>query len=164
LYAQCRYVQSAAIDLFDDQLALESCNVTLSSQAVRRGWRSPMGCVRASTRFGVCLALIALALQFVLPFGHVHLEGIQRAVPTVHAAGYDAHAFVPGSAQLPGEDDNGYCAICATIYLAANSFLPQAPQLTLPFVSLSIEHFHQIVLAALLPRRMPFQSRAPPLA
>jgi hypothetical protein len=123
-----------------------------------------MGRVRANTRFGVCLALIALVLQFVLPFGHVHLGGIQRAAPTVHAADYNAQTFVPGSAQLPGEDDNGYCAICATSYLAANSFLPHAPQLTLPFVFRSIEHFHQIVAAALVPRRMPFQSRAPPLA
>jgi Protein of unknown function (DUF2946) len=123
----------------------------------------PMRCVRANTRFGVCLALIALALQFVLPFGHIHLKGIHRAVPTVHAAGYNAQALVPSSPQLPGEDDDGYCGICATIYLTTSSFLPQAPQLTLPFVSRSIEHFHQTVVAAVVPRRMPFQSRAPPL-
>ena len=67
-------------------------------------------------------------------------------------------------AQHPGNDADDYCAICATIYLAANSFVPQAPQLPAFFASRLIEHFDRVAVTFIAPRRTPFQSRAPPLA
>jgi len=115
-------------------------------------------------RFGSCLALAALALQLVVSFGHVHLDGVHRDYRAVTVTGSSARASqLP--AQHPGNDgDNDYCAICATIYLAANSFLPPAPQLPVPFVSRPIEHFAPVAVDFIVPRRAPFQSRAPPLA
>ena len=38
-----------------------------------------MGWVRRHRRHGAVLALIALALQIALTFGHVHLRGVARA-------------------------------------------------------------------------------------
>jgi hypothetical protein len=115
-------------------------------------------------RFGSCLALAALALQLVVSFGHVHLDGVHRADPALAIAGSGAQASqLP--APHPGNDgDDDYCAICATIFLAANSFLPPAPQLPVPFVSRPIEHFARVAVDFIVPRRAPFQSRAPPLA
>lgn len=115
-------------------------------------------------RFGSCLALAALALQIVVSFGHVHLDGVRRADPALTVAGSAAQASqLP--VQHPGDDgDDDYCAICATIYLAANSFLPPAPQLPVPFVSRPIEHLDRVAVVFIAPRRAPFQSRAPPLA
>jgi hypothetical protein len=119
--------------------------------------------VRTNGRFGTWLALAALALQLILSFGHVHLDGVHRGLPALHvvAAGAPSSPSVP--AQQPSNDADDYCAICATIFLAANSFLPQAPQLPVPFVARSIEHFDAVAVVFITPRRAAFQSRAPPL-
>lgn len=129
--------------------------------AMRVGVRL-MRWVRNSRRFGSCLALAALALQLVLSFGHVHLDGLHRGFPAV-TAGAQVSQSVP--AQHPGNGaDDDYCAICASIYLAANSFLPQAPQLPVPLAAQAVEHSSRVAAAFIAPRRAPFQSRAPPLA
>ncbi len=120
--------------------------------------------VSSNRRFGSYLALAALALQLVLSFGHVHLDGVHCGFPAVGVVGSGAQSSLSVSAQHPGNDADDYCAICATIYLAANSFLPQAPQLPVPFVAQSIEHFDRVAAVFIAPRRAPFQSRAPPLA
>jgi hypothetical protein len=107
------------------------------------------------------LALMALALQFALTFGHVHLDKVYR--PHMATAGASVQ-----SQQLPqqnrGGDGDEYCAVCATIYLAANSFVSHAPLLPAPPVSQAIRHIHRVTAIAVVPRRTPFQSRAPPLA
>ncbi len=114
-------------------------------------------------RFASWLALTALALQLVLSFGHVHLDGIHRVSDRTTVAGHSARVSqLP--AQHPGGDGDDYCAICATIYLASNSFVPQAPQLPVPFVSRPIEHFYRAAVGFIVSRRAPFQSRAPPFA
>ncbi len=115
-------------------------------------------------RLGSWLALAALALQFVVSFGHVHLDGVRRTFPALAVSGSGAQASQL-SVPHPGNDADGdYCAICATIYLAATSFLPPAPQLPVPQVSRTIEHFARVAVDFIVPRRAPFQSRAPPLA
>ena len=118
--------------------------------------------IRCNGRVGAWLALAALALQIVVSFGHVHLNGAP------HSAIVGAMARAPGSPLVPDQppagDPDDYCAICATIYLAANSFVPLAPQLAVPFASRPVEHVDHVTNALILPRRAPFQSRAPPLA
>ena len=89
------------------------------------------------------------------------LAGITVVFAAVTVAGAQGSQSIP--AQQPGNDADDYCAICATIHLAANSFVPQAPQLPVPFVSQTIEHADRAAVAFIAPRRPPFQSRAPPL-
>ena len=115
-------------------------------------------------RFGSWLALAALVLQFVVSFGHVHLDGVHRTYPALAVSGSAAQAWQLPAPQPGDDEDDRYCAICATIYLAANSFLPPAPQLPVPFASRPIEHFDRVAVGFIVPRRAPFQSRAPPLA
>jgi len=110
------------------------------------------------------LALAALALQLVMSFGHVHLVGVHHTYPTLAFSDSTAQASPRGAPQPGNDADDDYCAICATIFLAANSFLPPAPQLPVPFVSRPIEHFARVAVDFIVPRRAPFQSRAPPLA
>jgi hypothetical protein len=120
--------------------------------------------VRCNSLLG-WLALAALALQLVLSFGHVHLDGASRSsIVGVVAGGPGAPASPSVPDQQPGGDPDDYCAICATIYLAANAFVPSPPRLAVPFVSRAIEHVDRVTIALILPRRAPFQSRAPPLA
>lgn len=117
--------------------------------------------IRSYRRLGSWLALFALALQIVVSFGHVHLDGINRLYRVPGVIAFKAQAQLP-PAQQPSNDDS-YCAICESIYLAANSFIPQAPALLVPFVSKPIKHFHRVAISLVPPRRTPFQSRAPPL-
>jgi hypothetical protein len=118
--------------------------------------------VRRNNRFGSWLALAALALQIVVSFGHVHLDRVARASAVVAVAGGPGSPALPDN--QPGNEADDYCAICATIYLAANSFVPQAPQLVVPFAAQTIEHVDRVAAVFIVPRRAPFQSRAPPLA
>ena len=118
--------------------------------------------VASHTRLVSWLALAALALQIVVSFGHVHLDGIRPIHPSAAVAGLKQQAQ-PLPAQQPGDDD-GYCPICASIYLATNSFVPQAPALPVPIVSRLIEHFDRATIVFVPPQRAAFQSRAPPLS
>jgi hypothetical protein len=124
-----------------------------------------MGWVRRRRRFGAWLALAALALQMAVSFGHVHLHGLRPVAPRSALAGAYAQTVKQLPAPQPASgDDDGYCAICATIYLAANSFVPQAPQLPLPVGEERIEQTFVVVFATPEPPRVAFHSRAPPLA
>ena len=119
--------------------------------------------VRSNRRWGGWVALAALTLQLAVSFGHIHLDGLHRGVPAV-AAALQGGDVPPAPAQHPNNDTADYCAICATIHLAANAPLPTPPQLALPLVRSSVEHFDRVAAVFVAPRRAPFQSRAPPLA
>jgi hypothetical protein len=115
-------------------------------------------------RLGSWLALVALALQMVVSFGHFHRDGVHHTYPAPAVSGSGAQASQLPAPHAGNDGDDDYCAICATIYLAATSFLPPAPELPVPLVSQAIEHFDRVAALLIAPRRAPFQSRAPPLA
>ena len=118
--------------------------------------------VRARLGAGSRLALFALALQIVLSFGHVHLGEFRHATDGPAVAGSQPVPSDPF--QHPGSDADDYCAICATIHLAATSLLPQLPQLPVQFATRPVEHANFVVKGFFSARRAPFQSRAPPFA
>jgi hypothetical protein len=118
--------------------------------------------VRARLGAGSRFALFALALQITLAFGHVHPGDFRHVGGGVAARGASSAPSAP--AQHPVRDADDYCAICATIHLAATSLLPQAPPLPAPFAARAVEHVNCIAAAFFSSRRAPFQSRAPPLA
>jgi hypothetical protein len=114
-------------------------------------------------RLGTWLALVALAFQLAVSFGHVHIDGVRRTDNSSKTFDRQTHAAQSLPAQQPGDDGDDYCAICASIYLASNSFVPQAPELPVPLVSQVVRHFDRAAIVLVTPRRAPFQSRAPPL-
>lgn len=113
-------------------------------------------------RFSALLAIFALTVQIALSFGHVHLGEFKHARGGLAAAGTSSVPSDP--LQQPVNDADGYCAICATVHLAATSLLPQAPQLPAPFAAGPVEHANYVAAGSFSARRAPFQSRAPPLA
>jgi|ERR1700733_11684330 hypothetical protein len=118
---------------------------------------------RYGGRFASWLALTALAFQLAVSFGHVHLDGV-RMDSTAGAVGRPTHTPQSLPAQQPGDKDD-YCAICASLYLAANSFVPLPPSLPVPLLlSSAIAHIDYGAASFVAPRRLAFQSRAPPLA
>jgi hypothetical protein len=113
---------------------------------------------RRNAGWTVRLALLALAVQLAVSFGHVH-------VPDVHAgisAGIAAAAPAKGDddPQHPGPD---YCAICAVMHLAGSLTLPESAVLATPA-------FERIAWSAAIAspiratHRDHFRARGPPQA
>jgi hypothetical protein len=104
--------------------------------------------VRANIGLGARVALFALAVQFVLSFGHFHPIAAQAA-PSILSVQQQLPA--PGPDQDRHLDD--VCAICAVIALASTAIAAELPQRTTDTAFLRLH-------AA----RAAFQSRAPPLS
>ena len=105
------------------------------------------------TRLGARFGLLALALQLVLSFGHIH------PLPSQITA-FSAPAGIPGGSDLPLAD--GDCAICASIAAFASLDLPVQAALLPP---VSAAEILSSVLATDEHRAAPirhFSSRAPP--
>jgi hypothetical protein len=120
---------------------------------------------RANRILGSRLALFALAVQFIVAFGHIHRDdiyGFTRAAAAIAAPAPDGSQPLPGDHPTKHGDD--YCAICAAVSLLGNSFAAAAPTLPLPSASHAIEQFDRVVAIFIAPRRTAFQSRAPPTA
>lgn len=123
---------------------------------------------RANRKTGGRLALFALALQFVLSFGHIHREDIYGpaygpAGKIAAASSLDKSPSHPSNQPSTHGDD--YCAVCASISLLSNSFIAAAPQLPLPAAFHVVEHAVDVAAFSVPPRRASaFQSRAPPIA
>jgi hypothetical protein len=130
-----------------------------------------MGWVRFHRRYGAWPGLAALVLQIALSFGHIHVGNLHVSV-AAQASGAIAKSLHLTSAPSPQKspvqqhpaDDDDYCAICASIFLASTSLAAQPPQLPVPL------GFERVALSAGFERTIGasrpvyFQSRAPPAA
>ncbi|MBI5318011.1 DUF2946 family protein [Bradyrhizobium sp.] len=129
---------------------------------------------RRHIKTGSRLALFALALQFVLSFGHFHFDAAQAAAAIQGQADL-AHAQAPApdaasqaQRQPSGHDDgqpaNEPCAICAVISMA-NQMLVAAPAV-LPLPDAAEQAFLLAGAEFALPGtpRPAFQPRAPPVS
>jgi hypothetical protein len=113
-------------------------------------------------RLGSFLGLAALGLQIVLSFGHTHHHETIRPAGVIAADAVTTGQIV---AQPAREDTDEYCAICASIFLASTSFVPDPPRLPLPILLEGLDRRIDVVSVVIVePRRAPFQSRAPPHA
>jgi hypothetical protein len=123
-----------------------------------------VGWVCRHRRHGAVLALIALALQIAVAFGHVHLPALAQNPHTAsaqRAALADTKSRAP--VQIPADNDD-YCAICASIFLASSAFAPAPPQLLVPANFQRIEHSLKSARPLSDSLRLAFRSRAPPTA
>lgn len=122
---------------------------------------------RSRVRWGAGLALFALALQLILSFGHVHLEGISLAHAST-VVGEQAPADSTDPASLPAHPDEGvaddYCPICALIHLAGTLISADAPLLALSTISGRRQLAPKSAAALTASPRGSYSARAPPLA
>jgi DUF2946 family protein len=130
---------------------------------------------RRHIKTGSRLALLALALQFVLSFGHFHGDTAQAAAAAIQSQTALAHeqALVPDAASLAQQQPSGHddgqpshepCAICAVIAMANQVLFTTAALLPLPD---AIElHFLALAPDAADPTSpwRAFRSRAPPVS
>ncbi len=138
---------------------------------------------RSNIKHGSRLALLALAIQFVLSFGHFHAVAAQpapavhSAIQTVAASSDVARALAAPDAatqsiqgqkqrQNPASDHDtsDACAICAVIAMANAVLFSTPPLLELPqavellYLTTDAEFIH------LNSVRVAFQPRAPPIS
>lgn len=131
---------------------------------------------RSRVRFGSRFALFALAIQFLLSFGHFHGSAQAASINTIgftaghlHALGSLSHANTSGPIRLkssgdaPGGQPDDDCAICAVMALA-NALVDTSPP-CLP--SPQAVAFRYLAVDAAFadpnPARAAFQPRAPPI-
>jgi hypothetical protein len=131
-----------------------------------------------SHSFGLTsLALFALACQFVLSFGHVHLDrtagfstgrAIAAAVGTVLAAPASkvALAHLPTSPREKNPDSLGddFCAVCANISLAAAIVLPIVLMFLVGTASSERLSWSFTATRAVATIYVHFEARGPPVA
>jgi hypothetical protein len=134
---------------------------------------------RSNIKQGSRLALLALAIQLVLSFGHFHgvaaqaAPAVQSGIQSTAVAPDAARAHGPASVeqgQKPASDHdsdrqtNDACAICAVIAMANAVLFSTPPLLELPqavellYLTTDAEFIHLNSI------RVAFQPRAPPIS
>jgi len=118
---------------------------------------------------GSCVALLALALQLVLSFGHIHSKDLLgHSAPTpiadalIGAALSDDDATT--SSDRAGHHEDEYCAIYAIAALIGSAQQAEPPTLPLPLVLASAPPPVAVESLSLEQRHRLSQARAPPLA
>jgi hypothetical protein len=126
---------------------------------------------RSNIRHGSRVALLALAVQFVLSFGHFHGIAAQAAPvfksdaaqPAVASGTANEAARQPSPASHdPDQQPSDGCAICAVMALASTALFATPPLLLLPqaieflYLTTDAEFLH------LNSAHAAFQPRAPP--
>src|SRR5438105_366681 len=127
-----------------------------------------MGWFRSNIRIGARFALLVLALQFALSFGHVHFEAlIGNPAWSLLSAGWTGNppAALPGIPVAPSKDAGfaDHCAICANMHLAGSLLPAEPPSWPLPLVSRRERLGTHIDFELAASPRDLFQARAPPL-
>ena len=122
---------------------------------------------RSHIRLGARLALLALAVQIVLSFGHIHFYalGLASANAAQAAMAQDAGPPPPSKSGPIHKSDGSAganCAICALIQLSAISGPAAAPALALPANLGPIRWHFPIAMALAASPHFLFQARAPP--
>ena len=110
---------------------------------------------------GSWLALIALAINIALSFGHVHAIGGQRS----------EHGLIvtsPDSRQTPDHSDDGndyLCPICMAATAMGTALAPTPPAaLPVEFAEAEIDPATEHAVAIPPAPRAAFQSRGPPIS
>jgi hypothetical protein len=114
---------------------------------------------RSRRRRGAGLGLLALLVQIVLSFGHLHLQDIAPAAASASLAQTaPAHRHLPPG--LPDDD----CPICAAMHVAASGLVAVPPVLVAPSEFGRITQTWHAVRDVPVARYVLFRTRAPPVA
>jgi hypothetical protein len=124
-------------------------------------------CLRTyARRSGACFAMLALILQLVASFGHVHSQDFARLGPDI-TGGWHKAVAAKAVASDAGKltDDEDHCPICFSGFLLATSFVPDAGQPASFFGLGEASYSSSLVVFGLTNSdRASFRSRAPPSA
>ena len=117
---------------------------------------------RDHIRHGSWLALVAVAINFALAFGHIHAfegTGSERAGSLVAAVHGDLTQHHPADHQA-----DHLCPICMAAAAMGTSLAPTPPALPVEFADAAIDHTIKHIVAVPRAPRAAFQSRGPPIS
>jgi Protein of unknown function (DUF2946) len=118
---------------------------------------------RDNVRHGSWLALVALAINFALSFGHVHVAGqVSERSAIVAAPGLSDNGKAPGHSDDPQADY--LCPICIASSAIANAMASAPPVLPLQLDATAVDRTIELVRFVVALPRAPFQSRGPPVS
>jgi hypothetical protein len=121
---------------------------------------------RDTIRQGSWLALIALAINLGLSFGHFH--AIDAKVSGHGITAGPASIALLDDGQNQGDPHDGHadylCPICMAATAMANAVASTPPALPLEFANVTIDRTIVSVLVLVEPPRAAFQSRGPPIS
>ena len=121
--------------------------------------------LRSIRRFGAGLGLFALLLHLTLSFAHIHPEDLLGAPAAGVAEKVPGKALSdPDQDRQPAGAPHDDCPICAVMHLAGTIVVPQPPALAVPTAFTVATFAAEDFVATIVPRRLPFQTRAPPSA
>ena len=119
---------------------------------------------RSNIRLASLVALFALAIQFLLSFGHFHGSSAQTLLNAKQSGLHDAVRFVAAhfSDRGPDGQPTHECAICAVMVLADAVVVATPPYLLGPQATAFRYLTADVGFADLNSARVVFQPRAPP--
>jgi len=117
---------------------------------------------RDNVRHGSWLALVAIAINLALSFGHVHVAGRVSDRGLVAAIGTPDHGKVPGHRDGPLGDD--LCPICLVWSAIGNAMASVPPAIPLQLDAKLVDPPIAPVRLAVSLLRAAFQSRGPPVS
>jgi Protein of unknown function (DUF2946) len=127
-----------------------------------------MGWFRSRSKWGAYLALLALAFQLAISFGHVHLDHIARASAGARpVAGTQAsNEGVTAPSNPTGREDlaDDLCPICTLIHVAGTLVPTETPPLPLPGIFRPLRLEAAVASDLTAAQGALFRARAPPLA
>jgi hypothetical protein len=118
-------------------------------------------------RWTAACAYFALAIQFVLSFGHLHIgasAGFPQSALLLVQSADQAADFGPDPRPQPNQPTGHACPICILIHLAGSMVLVSAPS---PSALLVVTGMARTVSGERVPAPavpVSFQARAPPIA
>lgn len=125
-----------------------------------------MGWFRTNRGGVAWLAFFALACQFFLSFGHVHVGEFTRtglAASAIADGNNSSPAVAPSSPQQrPTRHAAAFCAICANINIASALLLVDAPAVTRPKFFFHVSPWPLPTGGHVPFRRFLFSARGPP--
>jgi hypothetical protein len=120
---------------------------------------------RDHVRQGSWLALLALAINFALAFGHVHAIGgadLSRSQVVLAAPSTPNDGERTGN--HPADRADYLCPICIATAAMGNALAATLPALPVIFADVSIDRAIEHERAIPQPPRAAFQSRGPPIS
>jgi hypothetical protein len=123
-----------------------------------RGWR-----IRRKAIAG--LGLLALLLQLVVSFGHIHARDLGASPAPGSDLAINTSTQASGQRQIPTGFPDDDCPICVAMHMAASGLLPAPPLVVRPTLAFRVPRLAFVDQFNLgISRHILFRTRAPPLA
>jgi hypothetical protein len=120
---------------------------------------------RDHIRQGSWLALVALAVNFAMAFGHIHPSDVTDSGRAGLLVAANAAVYGDRSHNHPTDNrSDDLCPICMAAAAMGTALAPTPPALPVEFADAAIDHAIEHTVAIPHAPRAAFQSRGPPIS